>query len=246
MFKKFVSLAFVLLFLLSIMVAGGVGSPETTVYVDPEEITVKVGETFTVDVNILDVSGLQGFDFMMAYDTTILDCLKVEEGPFIASYGPTFVAKLEVEDEYTAKRGRVWVAAVILGDKWADGSGTLATVTFKATSPGETVLNLYSEYPYQADHIKICTCSSELISHTAVDGYVVVSADPADPPDPPNPHDSDVNGDRTVDIYDVVIVALAFGSYSGNPNWNPVADLNEDEIVDIYDVVAVAQACIHT
>jgi len=50
----------------------------------------------------------------------------------------------------------------------------------------------------------------------------------------------DLNDDLTVDIYDVVIVALAFGSYSGNPNWNPVADLNEDEIVDIYDVVAVA------
>jgi len=240
MFKKFVSLAFVSMFLLSIMVAGGAGSPETTVYVDPKEITVKVGETFTVDVNILDVSGLQGLDFRLTYDTAILDGLKVEEGPFMASGGPTFVIKIEVEDKYTATLGRVWVAAVILGDKWADGSGTLATVTFKAASPGETVLDLYSE---------LVTCGPEWIPHIDVNGYVVVSADPADPSDPPdppvtqNPHNSDVNGDGIVDIYDVVIVATAFGSQSGNPNWNPVADLNEDTLVDIYDIVVVAKNC---
>ena len=54
------------------------------------------------------------------------------------------------------------------------------------------------------------------------------------------PGSPDINGDGIVDIVDIVIVALAFGSEPGDPNWNPVADLNGDSIVDIVDVVLVA------
>lgn len=47
----------------------------------------------------------------------------------------------------------------------------------------------------------------------------------------------DLNNDGAVDIFDVVILALAFGSKPGDPNWNPDADLNNDGVVDIFDVV---------
>jgi len=50
----------------------------------------------------------------------------------------------------------------------------------------------------------------------------------------------DINNDGTVDIFDCVVVALAFGSKPGDPNWNPVADINNDGIVDIFDIVVVA------
>ena len=50
----------------------------------------------------------------------------------------------------------------------------------------------------------------------------------------------DVNGDGVVDIYDVVTVATAFGSYPGHQKWNPDADLVPDSIIDIYDIVTVA------
>lgn len=49
----------------------------------------------------------------------------------------------------------------------------------------------------------------------------------------------DVNGDGIVDIFDVVICALAYGSRPGDPNWNPIVDLNNDEIVDIFDMVLI-------
>lgn len=51
----------------------------------------------------------------------------------------------------------------------------------------------------------------------------------------------DVNGDFTDDIFDVVLVATAFGSEAGDENWNANADFNEDSIIDIYDVVTVAK-----
>ncbi len=51
---------------------------------------------------------------------------------------------------------------------------------------------------------------------------------------------ADLNHDYKVDIFDVVIVALAFGAQPEDPNWNSIADINHDEIVDIFDVVEVS------
>lgn len=50
----------------------------------------------------------------------------------------------------------------------------------------------------------------------------------------------DINGDDIVDIFDVVMVATAFGSYPGHQRWNPDADLVPDGIIDIFDVVTIA------
>jgi parallel beta-helix repeat protein len=50
----------------------------------------------------------------------------------------------------------------------------------------------------------------------------------------------DLNLDGTVDISDAILVALAFGSYPGHPNWNSQADLNHDNEVDIFDIIILA------
>ncbi|MCK4482237.1 PKD domain-containing protein, partial [Candidatus Bathyarchaeota archaeon] len=50
----------------------------------------------------------------------------------------------------------------------------------------------------------------------------------------------DINGDGKVDIKDVAIVSQAYGSYPGDPNWNPAADINNDGKVDIKDVAIVS------
>ena len=50
----------------------------------------------------------------------------------------------------------------------------------------------------------------------------------------------DINGDGVVDIYDLVTVAVAYGSTPTNPNWNPNADINGDNTIDIYDLIIAA------
>jgi len=55
-----------------------------------------------------------------------------------------------------------------------------------------------------------------------------------------NPIIGDINKNTIVDIDDIIVGALAFGSYPEHPRWNPIADLTKDEIVDIDDVMLVA------
>ena len=50
----------------------------------------------------------------------------------------------------------------------------------------------------------------------------------------------DVNGDGIVNIQDLVIVALAFGSTINNPGYNPRADIDGNGSVNILDLVAIS------
>lgn len=52
---------------------------------------------------------------------------------------------------------------------------------------------------------------------------------------------TDINGDGTVNILDIAIVAKAYGSYPGHPRWNPAADLDGNGTVNILDVAKVAK-----
>jgi parallel beta-helix repeat protein len=51
----------------------------------------------------------------------------------------------------------------------------------------------------------------------------------------------DVNKDGKVDMIDIGIVALSFGSSPGDLRWNPLADVNQDGKVDLRDIGLVAR-----
>jgi hypothetical protein len=51
----------------------------------------------------------------------------------------------------------------------------------------------------------------------------------------------DVNGDKKVDIDDLVLVTNAIPSKPGDPNWNEYADVNNDGLVDIGDLVRLVK-----
>jgi hypothetical protein len=57
--------------------------------------------------------------------------------------------------------------------------------------------------------------------------------------DKPTPN-WDVNQDGQVDMKDITIVASAFGSVPGSPNWNSQADVNVDMKIDMVDIAIVA------
>jgi parallel beta-helix repeat protein len=50
----------------------------------------------------------------------------------------------------------------------------------------------------------------------------------------------DINKDCVVDIFDAILLAGAYNSKPGDPNWKPNADINGDNAVDIYDAILLA------
>ena len=57
---------------------------------------------------------------------------------------------------------------------------------------------------------------------------------------PVNVNDTQYASIDRVDGYDLVALAIAFGSNSSRPNWNPLADLNHDGVVDGADLAILA------
>jgi len=51
----------------------------------------------------------------------------------------------------------------------------------------------------------------------------------------------DLNNDGKVNIKDIAIWGLAFGSYPGHPRWNPNADLDNNQVINIIDGVKIAK-----
>jgi hypothetical protein len=228
------------------LIVGSVHAPYSVVVsVYPYQKLVKVGEVFTIDIKVENVTGLQGVDFCLKYDSVLLNASKVEEGSFMKSFGPTFLVKQAIEKDYQMYRGRVWFVAVIMGNGSATGSGTIATVTFNATGAGEGELDLFSISPYNSDQIKLVTCGPVPIPHAVSDGHVVVSSDPADPPaDPPRDLlvalSSDLNGDGVVNIVDMSIVGRAYGKSEGESGYVQKADLDQNGVLDIRDLTRIA------
>jgi transglutaminase-like putative cysteine protease len=56
-----------------------------------------------------------------------------------------------------------------------------------------------------------------------------------------NPLLGDMNGDNVVNIVDIAIAALAFGSRPNDKNWNSIVDINMNEYVNILDIGTIAR-----
>ena len=50
----------------------------------------------------------------------------------------------------------------------------------------------------------------------------------------------DVDGDRDVDIFDIVRMTAAYGASIGNPEYEPNSDVDDDKVINIFDVVRAA------
>jgi len=106
-------------------------------FVNPQTyVAMQLGEVFTIDINVANITGLTSFEFKLGYNTTLLDVLDVIEGS-LPEPPVGFLVK-EVNDS----EGYVWVS-VSCG--LTEGNGTLATITFTATSaqPASSTLHLY-------------------------------------------------------------------------------------------------------
>jgi hypothetical protein len=136
-----------------------------TIYVDPPTYTAtSIGEVFNIDVKIKDVVAehhMWGWEFVMWYNTTLLDTLNVVEGDFLSNHAagypnastffigkfgsdidPSYVGVTYEDNELNRPEfigeGKIHSAGLLYWENASEfvppvGGGILATITFNAT-----------------------------------------------------------------------------------------------------------------
>jgi len=144
--KTLLSITFLLFSSLILLPASSKASSTPTIYVDPPLTITQINET-AVDINISinQASNVSAWEFILYYKNTILNAITAKEGPFLKSGGTsTWFWIVDLSNDYNATHGRAWLTCTQLGTvtQGVDGSGTLATITFKPNGGGNTTLNL--------------------------------------------------------------------------------------------------------
>jgi Cohesin domain/PEP-CTERM motif len=102
--------------------------------------TVSQGSSLAVDVNIVSVTDLYGFQFDLGFNPSVLMATMVSEGAFLPSGGSTFFIPGTIDNT----NGIVAATADTLTGALSgvSGSGTLAVFDFTAIANGATGLTL--------------------------------------------------------------------------------------------------------
>ena len=119
--------------------------PPANIYVTPPTNTVKaINDTFKVNITISDINLLTSWQAGVSFNPDVLECLAFEEGDFLSSVGTTVTERLGADAEIDNFHGEVAPANCSLTDPSlpANGTGTLAIVTFKAKDYGMSILNV--------------------------------------------------------------------------------------------------------
>lgn len=113
-----------------------VKAEEAVLRVDPAELTIPeedIGKTFEMEITITDVTNLWFWSFKVTWNSTVLTCLEVTEGPFMKDVGGTIFPPPLIDNEI----GEIPdMCCGLMIEEGATGTGTLATITFNATAPG--------------------------------------------------------------------------------------------------------------
>jgi len=186
---------------------------EAALYIEPssfEGVEYAPGTTITFCVVVANVTNLKALEFNVSYNPEILNPEAVNL---------ELLENLENIKMLTLP-GYVWLNLSYKTPITTETPLRIVNVTLRILRIGETLIDLHNTFLWNTE--------GGIISHTTADGYFNNF----------NPYD--LNMDGKVDIYDVAIVGLAFGSYPGHPRWNPDADLNRDDKVDIQDMTIIA------
>lgn len=101
--------------------------------------------------------------------------------------------------------------------------------TQEITQPNETNLTITFLWDTaETELYQIYIISASTGSNTSTNGLITVV------------YPGDVDIDHDVDIFDVVMIAAAYGSHRGDTSYKSIGDINCDNNIDIFDVVIAA------
>jgi len=147
--------------------------PGALVAIDPPQIAVDPGATFSVTVTIADIAELQSYEFTVQFDPAVVQVEEVERGPFLEGKSPISLGP-QIDNE----AGTVTFGALAMGSgPWPGGDGQLATLSLRAVARGRTALELRRVSLFDGDG------DGDALTVAVEDGTVQVGdAVPTDPP----------------------------------------------------------------
>jgi len=138
----------------------------TTLYIDPELTVADMDATFSVNINVSEVTDLCSWQVYIYFKNEILEAIEYTEGPFLKSHGPTMFDG-SFDNNHNSTYGELWMYCLRTWPGYGvDGYGTLATVTLKAKLGGTSPLTLTKTI--------LGNSTAQRISHTTTDGTVYV------------------------------------------------------------------------
>ena len=169
--------------LTSLAIVGiGTSSPTTILAVDPPTNTGSVGGSFTVDINVYDVTDLYAYNVRITFDKDVITVADVARGPFFEKSG--YWTNWQIWEIFHPGEPYGVInnteGFLIVGDTFpptlpptgVTGSGTLFSITFDIDAEGvspigfdETKLStiIWENYPYVGTKVSI--------DHEANDGF---------------------------------------------------------------------------
>ena len=182
----------------------------------------EVGETFTLHLNVENVSDLGGWQADIVFDRDVLRADKVSEGDFLKDDDeqPFFDA-----GTINNKTGEIsGLKAVRISRGSLGRQGTLLTVEFTVIGDGESRLTL--------DNFQVGSYRGEVIPIITPEIVIVVDGDGSTKPA------WDVNQDGQVNVFDLILVSQYLGE---DASVSRRADVNGDGTINVLDLIVVAQ-----
>lgn len=138
---------------------------QTRIYVDPQSIEKRIGDTFSLNIGISGVSDLYGWEFTLSWNGTILAFHNTTEGTFLKTNGnETFFTFTN-----NPNQGRIRADCTLLGDvKGISGAGQLATLEFEVKTSGSCDLTL--------SNIQLSNSNEQAISYVTSNGSFQASS----------------------------------------------------------------------
>ena len=185
-------------------------SHKTTLSLSPSSVpSPAIGKQLTFSLNIEDAPAVTGYQATVQFDDTALRYVESSNSDYLPD-GAFFAPPI-------VERNLVKLNATSLTGE-TSGNGTLATVTFEVIAAKASTLRL-------SDALLV-NSAGESFTPKLEDGQITAPT-----------LNADINGDGSVNIQDLVLVASNLGQTGEN-----AADANGDGVVNIIDLVLVAGA----
>jgi hypothetical protein len=218
-------------------------STTSTFLVNPAFELLSVNDNFTITVNLTNAQQLIGWQVEIKYNKTVLRLNQIwipDENVFSGYAAQQTPVVFPDRDELDGFNGVIFAAALLGEFEVNVDNGVLCKANFTVISNGPALIEVttksnpdngngwYSTWVTSADVESFPPTQEDAIPSNCTVFTV-------------SPLVGDVNGDYKINVEDVSMAAVAFGSKPGNPRWNSKADINNDGKVTIEDVALIAK-----